>query len=90
MTTLRKLLDIAFDQRDENWPIVDLDNIGVYCAVESQPTKRQKYIDLYDGNEEVVATFPLDEEMEGSGLWTKGRKEFHFLSVNVLRRITVD
>lgn len=90
MATLRQLLDKAFATREDNWPIVDLDNINMYCPVDSQPDPKDKYITLYDDNDEPVATFPLDTEMEGSGLWTKGRKEFHFLSVNVLRRINVD
>lgn len=87
MTTLRQLLDKAFETRGENWPIVDLDTINMYCPVEEQPSPRDKYVTLYDSYDEPVATFPLDTEMDGSGLWTKGRKEFHFISVNVLKAI---
>lgn len=90
MPTLRQLIDKAFEIREDNWPIVDLDNLNMYCPVESQPDKSDKYITLYDADDEPVVTFPLDTEMEGGGIWTKGRKEFHFISVNVLRRITID
>jgi hypothetical protein len=93
MATLRQLLDKAFDQRGRNWPIVDLDNINVYCPVEEQPHKSDKFIKLYDSNDEVVATFPLDTELDEGCLWTKpyrGQKEIHFLSVNVLQPISID
>ena len=85
MATLRQLLTKAFEIRGENWPIVDLDNINVYCPVEERPDPKDKYITLYDSHDEPVATFPLDKDMKNSGLWTKGREEFHYISVNVLR-----
>ena len=89
MATLRQLLTKAFAERDENWPIIDIDTLGEYCPVEAMPEADDDTIDVGTASEGTLATFPLDVEIE-DGFLKDEDGSIHAISVNVLKPIIID